>query len=68
MVTIASYNTNINDSTSVNYVSVNNAMYEAKSTTKLEDIVVDTENETINLGINVTEKSVLRYFVVREEA
>ena len=67
MVTIAPYNTNIDGSTAIKYVSVDNAIYEAKDTTKLGDITTDTENERINLGISVTEKSVLRYFVVREE-
>ena len=67
MVTIAPYNSSIGESTSINYVSVDDAMYEAKNVAKLADITKDASSETINLGITVTEKSVLRYFVVREE-
>lgn len=67
MVTITPYNSSMDESVSVNYASIDDAMYEAKSTTKLSDITVDSENETIHFGITVSEKSVLRYFVVREE-
>lgn len=67
MVTIAPFNSSVDESVSVNYVSIDDSMYEAKSTTKLSDITKDVENETIHLGITVSELSVLRYFVVREE-
>lgn len=67
MVTIAPFNSSWDKSTSVQYVSAENSMYEAKSTTKISDITKDSYNEQIKLGVTVTEKSVLRYFVVREE-
>ena len=67
MVTIAPFNSSWDKSTAIKYVSVENAMYEANSTTKLSDITKDIENETIHLGITVSELSVLRYIVVREE-
>lgn len=67
MVSIAPYNLSINESTAINYVSVESAMYEAKSTTKIADITIDTVNEQVNLGVTVNELSVLRYFIVREE-
>ena len=67
MISIASYNTKISDSISVNFVSVGTEMYEAKATTKLADITVDTTNERINVGITASEKSVVRYFVIKEE-
>ena len=67
MITIATYDSSIDESVSVNYVSIDESVYEAKSTTKLSDIEKDLDNEQIKIGITVTEKSVLRYFVVREE-
>ena len=67
LVTITSYNSSVDKSVSVGYSSVDDSMYEAKSTTKISNITKDLENEQIKLGITVTEKSVLRYFVVREE-
>lgn len=67
MITISSYNTSMSDSVNVKYSSVDNSIYETNSTNKISDITKDTSNEQIKLGITVTEKSVLRYFVVREE-
>ncbi len=67
MVTIAPFNSDISQSVSVNYASIDDSVYESKSTTKVSDITVDSENELIKLGVTVSELSVLRYFVVREE-
>lgn len=67
MVTIAPFNSSVDESVEVNYASIDDSMYEANSTTKVSDITVDLENETIHFGITVSELSVLRYFVVREE-
>lgn len=67
MVTISPFNSSYDKSTAIKYVSAEDSMYEANSTTKLSDITKDTENETIHLGITVPELSILRYFVVREE-
>lgn len=68
MVTMAPFNTSVSESTAVKYVSVENAMYEANATEKLADITIDTVNQQVNLGIIAEELSVLRYFIVREEA
>lgn len=67
MASIATYNSSTTDSVSVQYSSVDNALYEAKTTTKVSDITKDSTNLQINLGTTVSEKSVLRYFVTREE-
>lgn len=67
MVTIAPFNSSVDESVEVIYASIDDSMYEANSTTKVSDITVDLENETIHFGITVSELSVLRYFVVREE-
>ena len=66
MVTISTFNTNISSSLSVNSTSINNNIYECKSNNKLSSIEIDSVNQRIDLGITVQEKSVLRYFVVRE--
>jgi hypothetical protein len=68
LVVIATYDTSMAKSVLSTYVSVNNAMYEVGSATKLSDITVDEANEQINLGFTVTKKSVVRYLVTREES
>lgn len=67
MVTIATYDSSISESVKVTYVSIDNELYEANSTTKVSDITIDTINEKVNLGITADVKSVLRYFIMREE-
>lgn len=67
MVTITPFNSSLDESVEVTYASIDDSMYEAKSTTKISDITVDLDTETIHFGVTVTELSVLRYFVVREE-
>lgn len=67
MITIAPLSSTVDESVAINYVSVDDSVYEAVTGTKVSDITKDLDNEEINLGITVTEKSVLRYFVVREE-
>lgn len=67
MITIAPYDTSVNESVSVEYVSIEDSMYEAKSATKISDISKDLINGQVNLGITATEKSVVRYFITREE-
>lgn len=66
-VTLAKYNTSITDSVEVVASSVDDAVYEAKATTKLADITIDANTETINFGITADVKSVLRYFIMKEE-
>lgn len=67
MVTISTYNTSWDQSVVSTYISIDNGMYAVGSNTKLSDITIDYDNEQINLGITVSEKSVLRYIVVMEE-
>ena len=49
MIHIASYNTKMSDSVSINAVSVGTEMFEAKTTTKLSDIIIDSTNEQIKV-------------------
>lgn len=67
MVVIASYNTSLSNSVISTHVSIDDTMYEAGGGTKISDITIDKKNEQINLGITVSKKSVLRYFVIKEE-
>lgn len=67
LVVIATYNTNMSQSTSTTYVSIDNCMYAVDGTEKISDIVIDEQNERINLGLTVSEKSTVRYIVTREE-
>ena len=67
MVVICPYNVSEGQSVVSTYISIGDAMYVANSNQKVSDIVVDVENEQINLGIIVSEKSVLRYCVIKEE-
>ena len=66
-VTITTYNKSIDGSLSSTYIAIDGGMYVAGNATKISDIAVDTANEQINLGITVTEKSVVRYLVTKEE-
>lgn len=66
-VTIANYNTSISDSIEVVASTIEDSLYEARSATKLADISIDASTETINLGITADVKSVLRYFIMKEE-
>lgn len=65
--TLSNFNTSINDSVEVVATSIEDSVYEAKSTTKLADITLDDTTETINFGITADVKSVLRYFTMKEE-
>lgn len=67
LVTLAPFNSSIDNSTAVNYTSVDSGIYEVNSTIKISDISIDTDNEQINLGITQDVMSILRYFIVREE-
>lgn len=67
IVIISTYDTSLSQSVISTYVSVDDAMYVANGSTKVSDITVDKENEKINLGIVVNEKSTLRYVVIKEE-
>ena len=67
LIVISKYNTKIVDSTASIFTSIDNGMYEVGNSTKISDIIIDAVNEQIDLGITVSEKSVLRYLVIREE-
>lgn len=66
-VIISTYNTNITKSTLSTYLSIDDGMYAVGNNIRISDIVIDTTNEEINLGLIVPEKSVVRYLVTREE-
>lgn len=67
IITITTYDTSCSQSVVSTYISIDNAIYMAGSDTKVSDIAIDAENGQINLGITVNEKSVIRYFVLKEE-
>lgn len=64
---LSTFDTNIAGSVSVYANVVEGALYAANSNTKLADLTIDAETSTINLGITAENKSVLRYFLIREE-
>lgn len=66
-VTITTYNTAVSNSFSATYVAIDGGMYAVGNGEKISDIIADMENEKINLGMTVPEKSVVRYLVTREE-
>jgi hypothetical protein len=66
-ITITTYNNNIYDSFSATYVAIDGGIYRVGSGEKISDITVDETNEKINLNMNATEKSVVRYLVTKEE-
>ena len=67
LITIANYNTNIDQSLDVMYVSIEDGMYTVSDHTKVADITIDDKSQQIKLGIIVSEKSVLRYSIITEE-
>ena len=67
LVTIATFDSSISNSTVIKYVSIDDAIYEVGTGTKVSNISKDIENEQVSLGIIVKETSVLRFFLVREE-
>ena len=67
MLTIAPFAASEKESTTINYVSVNNAVYETKTGIKISDITIDSDNNQTKLGLTPNELSILRYFIVREE-
>lgn len=69
MVIVCSYNTTVDDSVSAVMAVINDKLYSAGSTAELSDVIVDTSNKSINLGvINNTETPlVIRYMTIKEE-
>lgn len=70
LVLVCEYNTTVTDSVSAVMVVIDNHIYEAGSTTPLAEVTVDSENQSINLGlINESDKSlVMRYMSIKENA
>ena len=66
-VTLSKYNSSISNSVEVVSSSIDDSVYEAKSTIKLSDITIDDNTQSIIFGITADEKSVLRYFTMKEE-
>lgn len=67
LIVISRYNTTTANSVVSTFTSIDNSMYAVGNSVKVSDIVVDMNNKKINLGIVSSEKSVVRYFVIREE-
>lgn len=65
--TVSNFNTSMSDSVEVIATTIEDSVYEAKSTLKLADITLDDSTTTINFGITADQKSVLRYFTMKEE-
>lgn len=66
-VILTKFNSSISNSVEAYAVVIEDAVYQANSTTKLADIAKDDSTQTINLGITADETTVLRYFTMREE-
>lgn len=66
---IASFNTTCSDSTSVNKISVNDAVYNVNSTVKLSDVTKNALTKSIDLNIvnNTGNTCVIYYSTYREE-
>lgn len=67
IVVISTFNKNISNSITSTFNSIDDSVYAVGSNVKVSDILIDVENEQIDLGLTVTEKSVVRYFVIIEE-
>ena len=65
--TLATYNESITQSTTVVSVTVDNTIYAVGTTTKQADITKNDSLQTVDFGITADVKSVLRYFIMREE-
>lgn len=66
-VIVTDYNTNIDDSVATSYVVIGDSVYKSGATEKVADVTKDDTTQSINLGITADKKSVLRYFIMREE-
>ena len=66
---ICVYNTAVADSLAARLVAIEDKLYEVGSTVELATITVDTENQSINLGItNEGDTSlIIRYMTIKEE-
>lgn len=68
LVIICEYNTSLSDSVSAVMTVIDNKLYTVGSVNPLADVTVDTENQSINLGItNTGDKNlVIRYASIKE--
>lgn len=66
---IAEYNTSFDNSVSVNKISINNAVYDVNSTTKLADITKNSSTKSIDFNIinNTNNDYVIHYMMYKEE-
>ena len=66
---IASFNTTYSDSTSVNKVSINNAVYAVNSTVKLSNVTKNSSTKSIDLNIvnNTGSTCVVHFSTYKEE-
>ena len=66
---ICAYNTSLSDSVAAEKVCINDNVYAVGSTTVLSTVSIDSNNQTINLGIKNEGNSLLiiRYFSYKEE-
>jgi hypothetical protein len=67
MISIAPFDSSLDASVGINYVSVDDSVYDVNTGLKVASITKDVANDRVNLGVIATEKSVLRYFLVEEE-
>lgn len=68
-VIVCKYNTTIANSVSAEKVVINDNVYDVRSSVSLANVTVDSQNQTIKLGlINDTDSSlVVRYMIIKEE-
>lgn len=65
---VAPYNTSLSNSVAVDRVVLENAVYPVQSVVKESDVVKDSENKSISLGIiNEDTPYVIHYFTYKEE-
>ena len=68
-VIVCAYNTSIADSVSAEMVVVDGNLYNVRSINPQASVTVDTENQTINLGVTNDSEDylVIRYFTYKED-
>lgn len=68
-VIICRYNTSTKDSVAAEKVAINNKVYDVGSTVALANVSVDSDKQTIKLGLTNNSKSslVVRYMIIKED-
>ena len=66
---VCGYNTSLNDSVSAEKVVINDNVYDVGSVVSLAVVAVDTESQTIKLGItnNSEKNNIIRYMIIKED-